>query len=79
MFYESQEERRERREQEKLFLEGLERFRRRGIPIFIDGREMMPRDYGRLFVCEGRNFYMGDYVPGADGKLKEIRFDRVHL
>ena len=79
MFSESQEERRDRRRQEQLFLEGLERFRRRGIPIFIDGKEMLPKDYRKLFVCEGRHFYMGDYIPGADGKLKEIHFDRVHL
>lgn len=70
---------RRRQEQQKIFLEGLERYRNKGIPIFIDGKECRPEEYRRLFeVREDGSFYMGDYIGAETGMLTEIHFDRVY-
>ena len=53
----------------KDYLDGLKRFKKRGIPIIIDGKD----------VGEDGAFYMGDYVCSDKGGLKEIRFDKVYL
>ena len=70
---------RRKREQQKIFLEGLERYHRKGIPIFIDGKECPPEEYKRIFECrEDGSFYMGDYIGAESGVLTEIHFDRVY-
>ncbi len=72
------EDERRREEQQRIFLEGLKRFRSRGVRIFISDREVSPEECSRLFVDDGEYFYMADYVGAESGNLKEIRFDRVH-
>lgn len=64
----------------KDYLDGLKRFKKRGIPIIIDGKECREADWTRIFdVGEDGAFYMGDYVCSDKGGLKEIRFDKVYL
>ena len=64
----------------KDYLDGLKRFKKRGIPIIIDGKECREADWTRIFdVGEDGAFYMGDYVGAEQGCLKEIRFDKVYL
>ena len=64
----------------KDYLDGLKRFKKRGIPIIIDGKECREADWTRIFdVGEDGAFYMGDYVGAEQGCLKEIRFDKVNL
>lgn len=75
---ETEEEKKRREEQQKVFIDGLERYRKRGIRILIDGRVCQPSEYSRLFIREGRAFYMGDYISDESGKLREIHFDRVY-
>ena len=48
----------------KDYLDGLKRFKKRGIPIIIDGKECREADWPRIFDVGG---------------LKEIRFDKVYL
>ncbi len=62
------------------YLEGLKRYRNKGIPIVIDGEELPETDWGKIFeIREDDSFYMADYVPNEEtGKLQEIRFDRVY-
>ena len=56
----------------KDYLDGLKRFKKRGIPIIIDGKECREADWTRIFdVGEDGAFYIGG--------LKEIRFDKVYL
>lgn len=65
--------------QKKIFMEGLEKFRKRGIPVLIDGNDFGPEDYEKLFeVKEDGSFYMGDYISNDTGKLAEIHFDKVY-
>lgn len=75
---------RERRNQQKqreqqIFLEGLCRYREKGISILIDGRECEPEEYQKIFdLKEDGSFYMGDYIGAETGFLAEIHFDRVY-
>ncbi|MGI6054006.1 MAG: hypothetical protein ACOYA8_03985 [Clostridium sp.] len=70
---------RRRQEQQKVFVEGLLRYRSKGIPILIDGKECRPEEYGKIFEFrEDGSFYMGDYVGADTGMLTEIHFDRVY-
>lgn len=67
----------------KTYVEGLQKYQNRGIPIYIDGREADLSDWERIFeVREDGSFYMGDYIledEEGDGRtLKEIRFDKVY-
>lgn len=64
----------------KRYLDGLRRYSERGIPIYMDGKLSEPEDWEQLFeLREDGRFYMGDYVQTEEGRLKEIRFDRVYL
>lgn len=75
----NEERERRQREQQRIFLEGLERYREKGIPILIDGKECPPQEYQKIFeVKEDGSFYMGDYIGAETGTLTEIRFDRVY-
>ncbi len=68
------------RELQKTYLDGLRRYKDRGIPIIIDGEECPETDWERIFeMGEDGGFYMGDYVGAEQGCLKEIRFDKVYL
>lgn len=67
----------------KTYVEGLQKYQDRGIPIYIDGREADNADWDQIFqVHEDGSFYMGDYIleeeEGDGRKLKEIRFDKVY-
>lgn len=69
-----------KKEQRNIFLEGLDRYKERGIQIYIDGREFISDDYEKLIgIREDGSFYMGDYIEAAPGKLTEIHFDKVYL
>lgn len=63
----------------QAYLEGLKRYKKRGIPIYIDDRICDETEWNRIFeIQEDGRFYMGDYVGAAEGHLQEIRFDRVY-
>lgn len=75
----NQELERRKREQQRIFLEGLCRYREKGISILIDGRECTPDEYHKIFeIKEDGSFYMGDYISAETGMLTEIHFDRAY-
>ena len=62
----------------QMYLEGLKRYHRKGIPIYIDDEELEESEWSRIFeIQEDGSFYMSDYVGAESGKLTEIRFDKV--
>ncbi len=74
-----EEAERRKREQQRIFVDGLRRYKSKGIPILIDGRECAPEEYHRIFERrEDGSFYMGDYIVAETGMLTEIHFDRVY-
>ncbi|MBE5883750.1 MAG: hypothetical protein E7291_04980 [Lachnospiraceae bacterium] len=57
------------------YLEGLQKS---GVEFFIDGEAVLPRDIMQRTVQE-QYAYMADYVLGENGKVQQVRFDRVEL
>ena len=75
----NQEWERRKRQQQRIFMEGLCRYREKGISILIDGTECTPDEYHKIFeIKEDGSFYMGDYISAETGVLAEIHFDRVY-
>lgn len=65
---------------QRTYLDGLRRYKRKGVRILVDGVECPEREWGRIFeLQEDGGFYMGDYVGAEQGCLREIRFDKVYL
>ena len=70
----------DRKKLQNTYLEGLKRYKNRGVRILLDGEGCPEKDWGRIFeLGEDGGFYMGDYVGAEQGKLVEIRFDKVYL
>ena len=71
-------------ESRRAYLEGLRKYREKGVPILIDGKEADESQWDKIFeIREDGSFYMGDYIledeeEGDGRKLKEIRFDKVY-
>lgn len=56
----------DRKKLQKTYLDGLRRYKCRGIPIIIDGEECPEKDWERIFeMSEDGGFYMGDYVGAS--------------
>lgn len=65
--------------QKEMFLEGIQRFKGKGVLVSIDGKEFVSEDYEKLLeVREDGSFYMGDYIESDAGILAEIHFDKVY-
>lgn len=48
--------------------------------MLVDGIECLEEEWNRIFETgEDGGFYMGDFICSEQGRLKEIRFDRVYL
>lgn len=56
----------------------LEALQCRGAELFVDGEVVLPGEAVRRTVRE-ESVYMADYVIGQDGRIKQVRFDRVEL
>ena len=47
----------------QIYVEGLKRYQKRGIRVFIDGKDACEETWGKRFeVREDGSFYMGDYI-----------------
>lgn len=67
------------RKNQQVYLDGLKKYHEKGIPILINGEEADVEDWEQIFeVGEDGGFYMGDYVGTDEGRLTEIRFDKVY-
>lgn len=65
---------------QKTYLDGLKRFKDKGVRILVDGIECPEKEWERIFeLGEDGGFYMGDYVGAETGCVEEIRFDKVYL
>lgn len=68
-----------KRDEQRRYLDGLKRYKDKGIPIYVDNEPASSKDLEKLFeVHEDGMFYMGDYIQADTGELKEIRFDKVY-
>lgn len=55
-----------------IFLEGLRRYRERGVRVLLDGKEVEIDDLEVIFEEQpDGSFYMGDYVLEEDQNLRD--------
>ena len=58
----------DRKKLQKTYLDGLRRYKCRGIPIIIDGEECPDKDWELIFeMSEDGVYYMCDYVGAEQG------------
>ena len=70
----------DRKKHQRTYLDGLKRYKNKGVRITNDGVECPEKEWEKIFeMGEDGGFYMGDYVGAEQGCLKEIRFDKVYL
>lgn len=58
------------------FKKRLEQWERAGIRLYLDGRLSSPESIECTCVCEDTP-YMPDYVTDNEGRITEIRYDRI--
>lgn len=64
--------------QKERYLDGIRRYRQKGIKILFDGEERPEHAWEDLFqVSEDGGFYQSHYIVSEEGALTEIRFDWV--
>lgn len=56
--------------------EKLESVRKSGVSLFLEGKPASPKTIADKCVREDA-IYMADYVLDEDGRLKELRYDRI--
>lgn len=56
----------------------LRKWEEKGISLYLDGDPASSESVARCCVNE-ENLYMPDYVTDKEGKIKEIRYDRISL
>lgn len=62
--------------EEQRLKEKLESVRRSGVSLYLEGKPASPEVIADKCVCEDA-IYMADYVLDEDGRLKELRYDRI--
>lgn len=65
----------ENRKQMQFYLEQLQES---GTELLVDGEIVFPKEAAKRAVREDCA-YMADYVLGENGKIEQVRFDRVRL
>lgn len=57
-------------------IQRLKKWEEAGIRLYLDGRPSTSEYIGKRCVRED-TLYMPDYVTDKEGKIKEIRYDRI--
>ena len=64
-------------EEYQLFLQTLRAYQKAGVALTVEGKAVPAEDIADLCVIREAGAYMRDYISDDQGKLVEIRFDRV--
>lgn len=57
--------------------ERLEGFAEKGTDLYLDGRKVSAAELAWQCYVNEEAVYMPDYVVGQDGRLLQLRYDRV--
>ena len=64
-------------EDENVLREHLRAIRMKGVDLYLEGKPASPDMIARrFFVCEDA-IYMPDYVTDEQGRLTQVRYDRI--
>ena len=52
-------------------------YEKRGVELFLGGEVLSAREIADVCAVREHGAYMGDYIWGEDGKLSQVRYNRV--
>ena len=61
----------------QLFLQTLYAYQKAGVTLTVEGKAVPAEDIADLCVVREAGAYMRDYISDDQGKLVELRFDRI--
>lgn len=61
----------------QLFLQTLYAYQKAGVALTVEGKAVPAEDIADLCVIREAGAYMRDYISDDQGKLVELRFDRI--
>ena len=64
-------------EEYQAMLRDLSAYQEAGISLTLSGRPSSAREVAYACTVREHGSYMRDYIPDGDGRLREIRFDKV--
>lgn len=68
------------KQSKEKYIDGLERFFKKGVEIFINNKYSSSREewFEILQVKENdTSYYVADFIDDGSGKLREIRFNKI--
>ncbi len=68
-----------RKEELQDMRERLEGIARDGTDLYLDGRKVSAAELAWVCCVSEETVYMPDYVTNQDGRLTELRYDKVRL
>ena len=63
---------------EKEVLDFYAKMHKKGAEFFVDGTPVLWGEAANIAV-EEESIYMADYVLGENGKIKQVRLDKINL
>ena len=57
--------------------EHLRKMHNKGVNLYLEDRPASPEEIARKFFVREDAVYMPDFVTDTDGKLREVRYDKV--
>ena len=65
----------------RVYLEGLERFKNKGVNIYVDGVYSSSKiEWSKVLkVCDSTTYYIADLIDDYEGNLKEIIFNKIKV
>lgn len=57
--------------------EHLREMHNKGVNLYLEDRPASPEEIARKFFVSEDDVYMPDFVTDTDGKLREVRYDKV--
>ena len=67
----------EERERYDALVMQMKQYEKQGIGLSLSGREMSAEEIAGACAVREQGMYMGDYIWTADGRLSEIRYDKI--
>ena len=67
----------EERERYDALVMQMKQYEKQGIGLSLSGREMSAEEIAGACAVREHGMYMGDYIWTADGRLSEIRYDKI--
>ena len=66
------------KEEDEIKLEKhLREIHSKGVTLYLEDRPASPEEIAQKFFVSEDTVYMPDFVTDTDGKLREVRYDKV--